>query len=652
MRHFKASNTEELVARGFLEPDELSELIECRDYLWQLRFALHMLTGRDENRLLFDHQKDVAKMMGFENNENQLAVEQMMKRFYCSVRRVMELNEMLLQLFYQATLGHVSKLPIKRINNDYQRRGSYIDALPHVDLNLPQNIMLLLVTALNYPSVKGIYATTLRRMREGLNALNRPLVDFVDCRQLFLAILKHERGIAALSFMHKHGVLSSYLPEWQQIEGQMQFDLFHAYTVDEHTHRLLKNINRFFIPEHEDELPLASKISGHLPKRGLLVLAAIFHDIGKGRGGDHSKLGAVDALRFCKHHNMNDHDGRLVSWLVENHLLMSMIAQRRDISDPDVIFDFAEKVRDNDRLNYLYCLTVADIRATNDNLWNGWKDSLLKELYFATQRTLSRGQEQTTDIRARVREHQAKARKSLTDNNIDSVQADELWQSLPADYFLRHTPEQVTWHTQSILQHESEDPLVLVSKKATRGGTEVFVHCPNRPKLFATVMAVLDNKNLTVHDASILTTKTNYAMDTFIILEQNGKTVSGASRVQSIQKALVKSIKAEDDKLPNFKKISRKMRPFQVDTQVSFLPSKRNATTMMELVALDTPGLLAKVGDIFYQCNITLVGAKITTIGERAEDFFRIQTIDGNELNEDQKQLLKETLVSRLNSKS
>ncbi|MGL5468445.1 MAG: bifunctional uridylyltransferase/uridylyl-removing protein GlnD [Shewanella sp.] len=650
MRHFGASRLEELVEYEFLEPAELEELLECQHFLWKLRFALHMAVGRDENRLLFDVQRQVAELMGYED-ATQLAVEQMMKRYYRTVRRVMELNEMLLQLFKRATLGQTKALEIQAIDDNYQRPGAFIEALSDDLFDSGEEIVRLFVHIAKNSNIKGIYTPTLRSLRRARRAQQQPLQENPLCRQAFMEILKHPRGIAALSLMHKHGVLSAYLPAWRNIEGQMQFDLFHAYTVDEHTHRLLLNIERFSQPEQKEEFPLGSVLINQLPKKGLLVLGAIFHDIAKGRGGDHSKLGSSDALAFCKLHGLNDHDGRLVAWLVENHLVMSVTAQRRDISDPDVVADFASKVRDAVHLSYLYCLTVADICATNEKTWNNWKGSLLRDLYFSTQRVLARGKEKPVDIRARVREYQAKAKKELLRRGIKEKDLDTLWQRFKADYFLRHQPNQVAWHAEAILKHKQVDePLVLVSKHTTRGGTELFVYCQDRPKLFATVMAVLDNKNINVHDANIMTSKDNYALDTFVILEQDGEPVSQLSRIQSIRKALEKALASDNPKLPRFRKLSRKMKPFNVPTQVSFLESNRHGTSMMELIALDTPGLLAKVGDIFYRCNTTLLSAKITTIGERAEDFFILQTNDGLQLNETQEHTLKEALISALSA--
>ncbi|NKF51743.1 bifunctional uridylyltransferase/uridylyl-removing protein GlnD [Shewanella sp. WXL01] len=640
IRHFNAANLHELVENYFLEQAELNELIECRDFLWQIRFALHSIANRDENRLLFDLQRQVADFLGYED-KTQLAVEQLMKKYYRTVRRVMELNQMLLQLFKRATLGHIQALQVQPINSQFQRRGRYIELL---ELGLfkkqTSSILTLFLNVAKNSNIQEIYAPTLRELRNARRQLQGPLQDDAECRKVFMDILKHPRGIAALSLMHKHGILSSYLPAWRKIEGQMQFDLFHAYTVDEHTHRLLLNIERFSQSDQKDEFPLGAVLINQLPKKGLLVLAAIFHDIAKGRGGDHSKLGATDALEFCKLHGLNDHDGRLVAWLVEQHLVMSVTAQRRDISDPDVVSDFADKVRDAVHLSYLYCLTVADICATNNKAWNNWKGSLLRELYFSTQRVLARGKEVPIDAAERVEEAQAKAKKELLRRGVREKELDTLWQRFKSKYFLRHQPNQIAWHSEAILKHKSDEPLVLISKHTTRGGTELFIYSKDKPKLFATVMTVLDNKNINVHDANIMTSKDDYALDTFVILEQDGEAVTQLSRIQSIKKALSKALANENPKLPKFRKLSRIMKPFNVATHVSFLDDTNRGTSMMELQALDSPGLLAKVGETFFRCQVRLISAKITTIGERAEDFFILQTLDGQALNEAQQQQL------------
>ncbi|MCL1126671.1 bifunctional uridylyltransferase/uridylyl-removing protein GlnD [Shewanella surugensis] len=650
MRYFDAAKLEDLVSYHFLEPLELEELLQCQGFLWQLRFALHLIAGRDENRLLFDLQPQVAGLMGYVDG-TQLAVEKMMKQYYQTVRRVLELNQMLLQLFKQATLSHTNILEITPIDSDFQRRGKLIETLSPQLFMQPEQIMILFLHAAKNINIQGVFAPTLRNLRQARDAFTTPLMAIPACRKVFMEILRHPQGISALSLMHKHGIMSAYLPAWKKIEGQMQFDLFHAYTVDEHTHRLLLNIERFSQPDQKMEFPLGSVIINQLPKKGLLVLAAIFHDIAKGRGGDHSQLGSKDAIEFCQLHDMNSHDGRLVAWLVENHLLMSITAQRRDISDPDVIAHFADKVRTATHLSYLYCLTVADMCATNDKLWNNWKGALLRDLYFLTQRVLARGKEKPVDIRARVREHQAKAKKELLRRGIQEQELDKLWQRFNADYFIKHQPNQLSWHAEAILKHKQDEPLVMLSKHSTRGGTELFIYNSDKPKLFVSVMAILDNKNVCVNDATILITKDKFVIDTFIIIERDGSPITHLPRIQSIKKALIKALNNQSPKLPKFRKLSRRMKHFKVPTQVSFPPSPRNDTSMMELITLDSPGLLAKLGDVLFRCKINVRAAKISTIGERAEDFFLLQTTEGGKLSDRQKTELQASLVRMLTPK-
>ena len=649
-RHFHATVVQQLVAHGFLTQDELAELLECQDFLWRLRFALHQVSGRAENKLLFDYQPQVAEVMGYENGE-QLAVEQMMTHFYQTARQITELGEMLLQLFKRVFLSRVHDLEITAIDDHFQRRGHFIEATDDQVFAQPERLLTLFLHIARDPDITGIYAPTLRLLRQTRNTLAQALIDLPQCRQGFMQLLKHPRGISAFSLMHKHGIMGSYLPAWKKIEGQMQFDLFHAYTVDEHTHRLLLNIDRFMDPQYKDEFPLCTVLVNNLEKKGLLVLAAIFHDIAKGRGGDHSLLGSVDAIEFCRQHGMNDHDGRLVAWLVENHLVMSVTAQRRDIHDPDVVSEFAEVVRDETRLAYLYCLTVADICSTNNNLWNNWKGSLLRELYFQTLRTLRSGKAQTVDLEARVLEYQNKARQLLIKEGVDSRMIGALpalWQRFDQDYFLRHAPALIASHAEAVLNHDDDKPLVLFSPHPLSKSTELFIYMPDKANLFATVMQVLDNKSINVHDAQISATNDGYALDTFIIMERDGNPVTSSARIKSIRQHLEKALQGKQAKLRSSRRISRRVKQFNVPTYVSFLPDNQQPYTMMELVALDTPGLLAAVGKVFLRCELILQTAKITTIGERVEDFFVLSTSDGEPLNDEQQQQLRDELTATI----
>ena len=648
-RQFGATSLYEMTSYGFLSHSEYLELLDCQNLLWRLRFALHIAIGKNDNRMLFDRQRAVAELLGYPGEGN-APVEQMMKRFYQTVRRVVELNEMLLQLFDEAILGNTAK-ETKTLDENFVVRGRHIDTRdPELFSRQPLQMLMLFYHIAQHPEIAGIYSACLRQLREARRRLVVSLQELPDCRKLFMQILRHPRGIGLpLTLMHEHAILAAYFPQWGQIVGQMQFDMFHAYTVDEHTHRLFKNIYRFMRPQNEKEQPLFREVYSRLAKPEVLFLAALFHDIAKGRGGDHSELGSGEALYFCQLHGLDRYESRLVAWLVRNHLTFSVTAQRRDIYDPDVVNDFAEQVRDEQHLDYLYCLTVADICATNDNLWNDWKGTLLRELYFATQKALRLGLENPPDLRLRIRENQRQAMETLVGQGMSESQVNELWQNFKADYFLRHSAEQIAWHSQHILPHDRSEPLVLFGQHAARGGSELFLYCRDMPNLFATVAAILDHKGLNIHDAQIMTSKDGYVMDTFVVLEPNGEPVD-SERIPWLRKGLTNALNNPAMPLPNPKPLSRRHRQFHVPTRVNYLPNKGDKKhTLIELIALDRPGLLARIGAVFLDCQFLVHSAKITTIGERVEDFFSLSRRDGELLTDEDEMKLREKLVAELN---
>ncbi|MCG6277910.1 bifunctional uridylyltransferase/uridylyl-removing protein GlnD, partial [Vibrio vulnificus] len=505
-RHFGATSLLEMSRYGFLTDAEYRELVECQDFLWRVRFALHIELKRYDNRLTFAHQIQVAEHLGFKGEGNR-GIEMMMKEFYRTLRRVAELNKMLLKLFDQAIINGGETEPAVIINEDFQRRGRLIEARkPALFQARPETILDMFLHIANDSTIDSVSPPTLRQLRTARRRLNKFLHTIPEAREKFMELVRHPNALhRAFSLMHKLGVLAAYLPQWSQIVGQMQFDLFHVYTVDEHSVRLLNHINTFSYAKNHDKHPICCEVYPRLQKKELLLLAAIFHDIGKGRGGDHSEIGEKEAYDFCIEHGLSKPEAKLVSWLVRHHLLMSVTAQRRDIYDPEVITEFAKQVRDEERLEYLVCLTVADICATNPELWNSWKRTLLAELFYSTQRALRRGLENPVDVRERIRHNQQLASALLRKEGFTAREIEVLWQRFKADYFLRHTHKQIAWHCEHILRMDNpEQPLVLMSKKATRGGTEVFVYTKDQHALFATVVAELDRRNFNVHDAQIM----------------------------------------------------------------------------------------------------------------------------------------------------
>ncbi|WP_199609299.1 [protein-PII] uridylyltransferase [Flocculibacter collagenilyticus] len=652
-KHFNVNTFAQLIEHGYLTQEEYQELLECQDNLWNIRFALHVAAGRAENRLLFDYQPEVAKVLGF-GDDGKISVERMMKRLFRIMMRAAELNKMLLQHFEMEILKSKKNKTQKIIDENFMIYGDLIQVTNDSAFLKRGNILWMFLHIADNPSIKGIHSDTLRLMRQVRRRLIGDLQDYAECRFLFLKLFRHPNGMGtAFTLMHQHGILSAYFSLWKNIVGQMQFDLFHAYTVDEHTHRLVKYLYRYFLPEFKSEFPICHEIARKLNKPELLFLAGIFHDIAKGRGGDHSDLGAIDAMEFCRSHKMREADSELIAWLVQNHLLMSTTAQRKDIQDPEVIQGFADQVKDQRHLDYLYLLTVADIRATNDNLWNDWKNSLFKQLYQYTTTAFMHGEKRTMDIRLKAKENRQDAKALILERGFDESDIDAVWTNLKADYFAKNPANKISWETREIIKHtDKETPLVRVSKMPIQGGTLVFVYTKDQPDLFAAVVSALRSKRVSIFDAQIMRTKDGYALDSFVILEPNGKAVTSQSRINSIKSIIQRALKNRNT-VKNIKhRLSRKLKQFDVPPKIKFLRTSAKNRTLVEIVSLDMPGLLAEIGEVFLACNLQLHSAKITTIGERAEDIFMLSDENDKALTKEKKQHLKETVLTHLSKLS
>ncbi|MFO1426766.1 MAG: [protein-PII] uridylyltransferase [Steroidobacteraceae bacterium] len=636
-RRFGADSLDALAALGFIAPQELRRLKTAQAFLWKVRFGLHVLTGRREDRLLFDHQTRLAKTFGYEDASYTLAVEQLMQRYYRTVMDVSLLNELLLQSFREAILDEDA--PPEPLNPRFQVRNGYLEAASD-DVFTRQPYALLEVFALlqQNPRIRGVRASTIRDIGRNLWLIDEEFRQNPRNHRLFLDILRAPAGVThELRRMNTYGVLGRYIPSFGRIVGRMQYDLFHAYTVDAHTLFVLSNLRRLAIPRYDHELPQLSAIMQSLPRPELAYLAALFHDIAKGRGGDHSELGAVDAEAFCLEQGLSRYDARLVAWLVRSHLQLSVTAQKQDISDPEVINEFARRVGDEMHLDHLYVLTVSDVRGTNPKLWNSWKASLFHGFYERVKRALRRGLESPIDQEELRLETQQTARTLLAASGVPNAAVERCWSTLSDAYFLRHTPEEVSWHTRVLAARpaDADDPVVSLQTESERGTTAIMTFAPHRQHGFARATAVLDQLGLNIVDARITPTQDGNSLDVYHVLEDDGSPIADPERREEIELALRRSLLSPKDALLGVsRRAPRQVRMFNTPTQLQLSVDERNQRSVLELVAGDRPGLLCDIGKVLVEERIELLAAKIMTVGERAEDVFYVTDREQRPLDE------------------
>jgi [protein-PII] uridylyltransferase len=630
-RHFDTTSLHDLVKRGFLTSEEYRALIGGRNFLWHVRAGLHYLAGRREDRLLFDHQRALARHFGYVDKPGILAVEQFMKRYYRTIKELSLLNEILLQHFEEVILarGRKTVLPI---NRRFQSHMGFLEVRhPRVFEHKPYAMLELFLIMQQHPELKGVRAGTIRLLRANLHRIDKHFRRDLGCRSLFMEIMRQPRGIThELRRMNAYGVLGAYLPAFGRIVGQMQHDLFHVYTVDAHTLMVVRNLRRFTVPEFRHEFPVQSEIIQKVVKPERLYLAALFHDIAKGRGGDHSVLGEKEAEAFCRLHNLSEYDTRFIMWLVRHHLLMSQTAQREDISDPDVVLRFAQQVGDQEHLDNLYLLTVADMRGTSPVVWNAWKARLLSQLHSATTRLLRRGLAEPIDLEAHVADLRRTALDRLQPAGVSAELVNRFWQDVDAEYFLRHDADSLAWHARVITAaHASELPLVATRYSPELGGSEFLIYSPDRDDLFVHITAGFDRLNLSIVDARIHTLRNGFALDTFVVLDHAAQPVTDPRALAQLQAAMrAQLLDPQPGRDPHATRLPRQLMHFPIETRVSFSPAPKGQVTLMEVVAQDRPGLLYQVALALQHCRVNLVTAKVATYGERAEDIFFVNTRD------------------------
>jgi len=650
--HFGVKTLDELVEKEFLTTGQLKLLREGELFLWRVRFGLHVMTGRGENRLLFDHQSRLANILGYEDATYTLAVEQLMQRYYRTVMDLSRLNEMLLQLFEEAILLDAKAVPTP-INERFEVKNGFLRTVnDKVFSSYPSALLELFLLLQTETNIRGVSAYTVGQIRRNLDLIDEEFRQNPRNHRLFLSILRAPAGVThELRRMNLYGVLGLYIPSFGRIVGRMQYDLFHAYTVDQHTLFVVSNLRRFALSRYDHEHPHCSPLMQSFEKPEIVYLAGLFHDIAKGRGGDHSELGAIDAESFCLEHGLSKYDARIVAWLVRQHLTLSMTAQKKDIGDPDVINEFAALVRDQIHLDYLYVLTVADVKATNPRLWNSWKASLFRELYMQTARALRRGPESPIDRDLLITETKETAQKRLKESSLSAQDIDHIWQLFTDDYFLRYRSREICWHTAFLIDQEIDSTAGLVDTQlqSNGDGIEAVLYSPQTKRSFAMTTAVLAELGMTIADVRIVPLSNGYSLDTYIFMALDQRIEIDAARLSRIHRALEDIFSSEkDDQAIVTRPQTRQARVFTTKTSVSFSRDDTNNRTVMELVTGDRPGLLSTIGQLFLELNIDIDTAKILTIGEKAEDVFYISDVHDKPLDSATCEYLRKRVLESL----
>ena len=629
----------ELAAKGLITPFEVKQLQRNEGLLRLIRARLHMVAGRREDRLVFDLQTAVAESFGYQATKGQRVSEVLMRRYYWAAKAVAQLNQIVV-LNIEERVNGSQDAPMRPINERFLDRAGMLEVAS--DALYEREPHAILETFLVYqqtPGIKGLSARTLRALYNSREVMDSEFRRDPVNRATFMQILQQPEGQThAFRLMNQTSVLGRYLWVFRRIVGQMQHDLFHVYTVDQHILMVLRNVRRFFIAEHAHEYPFCSGLGSTFDKPWILYVAALFHDVAKGRGGDHSDLGAVEVRRFCRDHGISKEDASLIEFLVKGHLTMSRIAQKEDLSDPDVIEAFAKLVINERRLTALYLLTVADIRGTSPKVWNAWKGKLLEDLYRLTLRALGGAR---PNMDAEIEARKQEARHTLNLYSLLPGTEVPLWATLELSYFVRHDAGDIAWHARSLFRVvESKEPVVRARLSSLGEGLQVLVYAPDRPDLFARICGYFDSAGFNILDAKIHTTRAGYALDTFqVISPQMDQHYRDLISLVETQATL--ALKADGPlPEPSRGRLSRRVKSFPITPRVTLRPDERGQRWLLGVSTSDRSGLLYSIARVLAQHHINLQLAKITTLGERVEDTF---LIDGSALQQNKMQIEIET---------
>ncbi|UTW50027.1 [protein-PII] uridylyltransferase [Bacterioplanoides sp. SCSIO 12839] len=639
MRHFGKGSLQALEDKGFLNEFEHQRLALSMQFLWRTRYALHMVAGREEDRLLFDLQRDVAEVLGFEDDNRQLGVEKFMSQFYRNQLATLELADLLLLHFNDDFVKCGELGDIIPLNEHFFLCNGYLQ-LNDLELFAREPSWLLRVFNLmaQQPDAKGIHTNTIRALREHRHLIDEDFRTNPEHNRLFMELVRNKACVVReLSRMMRYGILGRYIPEFGQVIGMMQHDLFHIYTVDEHSLRMVRMLRQFrFGEDVRERFPVASRLIHRVQKKELLYLTALLHDTGKSIEGDHCLNGGDIARHFCRQHNLRPTDSHIVAWLIENHLLMSHASQRLDLNNPEDIHQFALEVGDQSHLEMLYLISVADLFTTNPKLWTSWRAEQMRQLYHNTKAALRRGLANPKNKDDVINEIQQDVYDQLSAQGLSDERIQQLIGEPGDDYFLREGADNIVWHCSEIHQHgNSNKPLVSIRQTCNNefeGATQIFVFMKDQPNLFAVTTATLDQLNLNIQDARIMTSEGEQnAVDTYIVLDENNQPIEDQQRLETIRATLEEALSQPDEFTTIImRRTPRMLKQFEVETQVTMSNDPMMQRTVLEITAADRPGLLARMGAIFAEFGAQMQGAKILTEGEKVSDIFYIVDEMGN----------------------
>ena len=634
---------EELAQHDLMTRAEARDIARDEHLIDDLRIRLHYLAGRREDRLVFDVQTALARELGIADTAARRASELLMQRYYRAAKSIRQINVILLQNLHARLFP--AQVSVHPIDDSFQTVDELLDVRDE-ELFAKRSgaIMEAFLQLQRHPELKGMSAPTLRALWRNRHRVDAAFRRDPANRANFLAILREPRGVThELRRMNQYGILGRYLPAFGRVVGQMQHDLYHVYTVDEHILMVIRNLRRFTEPQHAHEYPLCSRLIADFQRPEVLYLAALFHDIAKGRGGDHSRLGSGDAKRFCRQHGLSPEDTSLVAWLVEQHLAMSLTAQKRDIQDPAVVAGFAEKIGTERRLAALYLLTVADIRGTSPKVWNAWKGRLLEDLFHRTQARLT-GSAATRSLDDSLEARRREAMRQLRLYAVPQDAEQALWRTLDNIYFQRHTADEAAWHARQLYYRvEGREPIVKTRLSRSGVGLQVMIYLPDQPALFARICGFFGRERWSILDAKIYTTRHGYALDTFTVHDAGNANAAYRAAMSYVEFELKRAL-SETGPLepPAVGRTSRHLKHFPITPEVSISPDDKGTHYILEIVAGDRQGLLARIAYTLATANINVQSARINTLGERAEDVF---LIDGARLHDEAALLRLETAL-------